>query len=227
MLIRSTMCHLRTTGVLFNGLTNEQRVAIFTAGVLRRYEAHRTIIRTDVPALHLYFVQLGNVNFYRTTKDGQQIILGRLLPTDVFGLGSLVTEPVHYIGTAETVTETEVYLWERAHFRRLAAAYPLLAQNSMRILLHYIGLFVKRHMALVSESAEERLAYTLTQLGSRAGHILPAGLELEIKNEDLASLADISLFTASRLLQNWQRKGALEKHRGKVVITRPEQLLVA
>jgi CRP-like cAMP-binding protein len=82
-------------------------------------------------------------------------------------------------------------------------------------------------MALVSDTAEERLAYTLTQLGSRAGHMLSTGLEVEIKNEDLASLADISLFTASRLLQNWERKGALEKHRGRVLILCPEKLLVA
>jgi CRP-like cAMP-binding protein len=82
-------------------------------------------------------------------------------------------------------------------------------------------------MALVSDTAEERLAYTLVELVSRAGHLHAGRLEVDIKNEDLASLADISIFTASRLLKNWERKGALEKQRGKVLIRSPEKLLVA
>jgi CRP-like cAMP-binding protein len=80
-------------------------------------------------------------------------------------------------------------------------------------------------MALVTDTAEHRLAYTLTQLGTRTGHLLSDGLEVNVKNEDLASLADISLFTASRLLKNWERQGALEKNRGRVLIRCPEKLL--
>jgi len=50
-------------------------------------------------------------------------------------------------------------------------------------------------------------------------------VEIDIKNEDLASLADISFFTASRFLQEWERKGAVEKSRGKVLIRCPEKLI--
>ena len=57
--------------------------------------------------------------------------------------------------------------------------------------------------------------------------MLPSGIEIDIKNEDLASLADISFFTASRLLKEWERKGVVEKSRGKVLIRRPEKLLAA
>jgi CRP-like cAMP-binding protein len=55
--------------------------------------------------------------------------------------------------------------------------------------------------------------------------MVPSGVEIEIKNEDLASLADVSFFTASRCLQEWERKGAVEKSRGKVLIRSPEKLL--
>jgi CRP-like cAMP-binding protein len=79
----------------------------------------------------------------------------------------------------------------------------------------------------VSNIAQERLACALSSLGSRIGHALPNGVEVDIKNEDLASLADVSIFTASRLLKDWERKGAVEKSRGKVLIRRPEKLLAA
>jgi DNA-binding transcriptional regulator YhcF (GntR family) len=41
----------------------------------------------------------------------------------------------------------------------------------------------------------------------------------------LASLADVSSFTASRTLNKWERQGVVEKSRGKVVIRSPEKLL--
>jgi CRP-like cAMP-binding protein len=91
--------------------------------------------------------------------------------------------------------------------------------------LRYVALFAERHIALVTKPAQERLAFALTSLGSRAGHMVSSGVEINIKNEDLASLADVSFFTASRFLQEWERKGAVEKSRGKVLIRSPEKLL--
>jgi CRP-like cAMP-binding protein len=55
--------------------------------------------------------------------------------------------------------------------------------------------------------------------------MVPSGVEVDVKNVELASLADVSSFTASRLLQEWERKGAVEKSRGKVLIRSPEKLL--
>ena len=54
---------------------------------------------------------------------------------------------------------------------------------------------------------------------------MPSGLEVDIKNEDLASLADVSFFTASRIMKKWTCAGAVEKSRGRVLIRCPEKLL--
>jgi hypothetical protein len=88
--------------------------------------------------------------------------------------------------------------------------------------LRYLALYAKRHIGLVSNVAQEGLACALSSLGSRTGHALPGGVEVAIKNEDLASLADVSIFTASGLLKDWERKGAVEKSRGKVLIRVPK-----
>lgn len=52
-----------------------------------------------------------------------------------------------------------------------------------------------------------------------------AGIELNIRNEELANEANITVFTASRLLNEWQRQGILTKSRGKVVLRSPETLM--
>jgi CRP-like cAMP-binding protein len=77
----------------------------------------------------------------------------------------------------------------------------------------------------VSSTAAERLASAITGLAYRAGRTLPSGVEIEVKNEDLASLADMSRFTASRILKRWEREGTVGKSRGKGFIRRPEKLL--
>ena len=53
----------------------------------------------------------------------------------------------------------------------------------------------------------------------------PSGIDIRINNEQLAALADVSAFTASRQLQQWERKGAVIKRRGAVRIVDPDGLL--
>ena len=162
---------------------------------------------------------------FRLTSDGREILLRRLVSGNIFGVAAFLSDPVGYIGTSKAVHSSEVFVWEHAVIRQLAKEYPELGENAFRTVLRYIALFAERHIALVSKPAQERLAFALTSLGSRAGHMVPSGVEINIKNEDLASLADVSFFTASRFLQEWERKGALEKSRGKVLIRSPEKLL--
>ena len=52
------------------------------------------------------------------------------------------------------------------------------------------------------------------------------GIELDIRNEELASEANITIFTASRLLNEWQRKSILTKGRVKL-LRAPEALMLS
>jgi CRP-like cAMP-binding protein len=167
------------------------------------------------------------VNYSELTNDGQEILLGRLVPGDVLGLGSLLSEPTSYLGTAQAVRDSEVLVWDYRLIRHLASAYPRLTENALRIALDSIALHAARHIGLRSKSARKRVACALTRLGMRAGRVVPLGIEVNINNEDLASLADVNVFTAIRSLKTWERMGIVEKSRGKVLIRRPEKLLVA
>jgi CRP-like cAMP-binding protein len=81
-------------------------------------------------------------------------------------------------------------------------------------------------MALVSHGARQRLARVLTTLAAGIGHKVPDGIELEITNEELANAANVTPFTASRLLSEWQRDGAVRKRRGSIVLRSPQRLLL-
>jgi len=221
----SSKQQLRPTTGLLTDLSKDDIANIFASAVEHHFTKGRTIIRSEDPATHLFLIKVGSVNYYRVTPEGREILLIRLSAGDSFGLGTLLDKPIGYIGTAETLSETELYSWEHPWICRYVKDHPILALNALRIGLEYIRLYSDRHLALVSDSAEHRLTRTLMQVGVRTGQPHPEGLEVNITNEHLASLADIGYFTASRLLNKWRQNGVLEKSRGKVVIRCPEKLL--
>jgi CRP-like cAMP-binding protein len=130
-----------------------------------------------------------------------------------------------YLGTAIPARHSEVLEWQHRAVLQFARAYPRFPENAFRTALQYITVCAQRHARLVANTAAERLASAMTGLASRTGRVLLSGVEIEIKNEDLASLADTSLFTASRVLKRWEREGTVGKSGGKVLIRRPEKLL--
>jgi len=226
MLHTHSKTHPATVDWLMEGLGKPEIDAILSMATIRRFQAKEVIFRSGELAKHLYLLRERSVKFYRISHAGIEVVLGWLMPGDVFGLGSLPAPPLNYLGTAEALDDCEAYVWEAARIQRLYISYPRLAANCLRISLHYVAQFAERHITLASCSVEERLARTLTALGDQVGQATPGGVEVTVKNEQLASLADINVFTASRLLNEFQRRGAVKKSRGKVLIECPEKLLI-
>ena len=212
---------------LFRGLGKDEIDVIRAAAVRRTFEESRIIMDAGEPAVHLFLIEIGCMDFYIVTEGGREILLRRLGPGNAFGFAAFLTEPIGYLGTTKAVRKTEALVWEHRVVRKLAVTYPRLVENALRSSLRYVALYAKRHIGLVSNSAQERVACALTNLGSRTGHALPLGVEIDIKNEDLASLADVNFFTVSRILKEWERQKVVVKSRGKVLIRSPEKLLAA
>jgi CRP-like cAMP-binding protein len=89
----------------------------------------------------------------------------------------------------------------------------------------YLVLFRILHVALRCQSAPERVAQVLGYLAKEMGRRVPGGTELHVSNEELAHEANVTIFTVSRLMGEWQRKGLLTKSRGKVVVRSPGELI--
>jgi CRP-like cAMP-binding protein len=50
------------------------------------------------------------------------------------------------------------------------------------------------------------------------------GICVDLTNEQLANAANVTPFTASRILSSWQRIGAVAKTRGQLMLLSPQQL---
>jgi CRP-like cAMP-binding protein len=216
-----------TNSKLFAGLDDTALKKVLEAAHVRHFAPKINITRKGHRPDHLFLMRRGRARSYILTESGSEIVLLWAVPGTVLGLVSLLRNPPTYMVNAMTVTECEFLEWDHRTIRILADAYPQLTENSFRLALHYLGRYMKRHASIMTESAESRLAQTLLQLASEAGQVKTSGIAIEITNEQLSSLADISFFTAARILSKWEHDRKLCKERGRVTLLAPEALMAA
>ncbi len=210
----------------FEGLAHREREIIFAAATTRKIPANSVITRQGTAADRLYLLISGCVRMFYTTADGRKILLIWLAPGDVLGGASLIPTRRHYIVSSETVKDSELLVWDRATFRGLIEKFPLLLANALTIAGEYVDWYMTAHVALTCYTARERLGYVLLGLSRVIGEKVPGGTEIDVTNEDLANAANITPYTASRLMSQWQKSRAIIKHRGKVLLRSPERLLL-
>jgi len=188
--------------------------------------AKTTLIWENQPATHLYLFTGGGARYYKATKDGTEVLIYCIYPGDICGMAAILESPQGYIGTAETVIDSKFLVWERQAIRRLAKQYPQLVENVLSITMRYLRRYAKRMIRLSTRTAEQRLADALLRLTSNLGQLQPDGVAISVTNQQLGWAADISEFTASRFLNNWERAGWISKDRGRVIIHTPESLII-
>ena len=170
-------------------------------------------------------VQTGLARYFYLAPDGRKLVLAWLRAGEIFGGAALLSGPRNYLVSTETMQDSELLVWDKETIRELARKHPVLWENTLLIASDYLTLYVATHVALVAPTARQRLAEVLITLARGIGERSESGIELEINNEELAIAANLTHFTASRLLRQWHRAGALQKRRGRIVLRSLEALL--
>jgi len=75
------------------------------------------------------------------------------------------------------------------------------------------------------QTAQQRLIRMLLKSARQIGRIGREGIALDLTNEQLAATAQVSFFTATRQLSEWQDQGILKKSRGKILLRAPQRLV--
>ena len=211
---------------LLRGLGQKEIDLILAAAKRRRFSAKSVMTYQDEPADHLLMLWKGRARYFFETPNGKKLILRWITPSDVFGGAALVSRPSTYIVSTEAVRDSVVLLWDGPTIRALARRFPELLENAIFLAADYISWYVAAHAALTSKTAQERLAHVLLELAPSIGQKVAGGIELDVTNEELANSANITPYTTSRMLSEWQRSGAIRKHRGKIIIRSPERFFL-
>jgi CRP/FNR family transcriptional regulator, nitrogen oxide reductase regulator len=208
----------------FEGLDAPDIRTILATGTQQRFLANSLIHNQGYPAGHLYLLLTGRVRRFFLTEDGQKVVLLRVPPGEIFGEATVLARPAEYLVSSEAIINSSVLVWNRRAIRGLCERYPRLVENALLISFDYLAGYRAVHASLICNSAPQRLARVLGNLAAGIGQKVAGGVELDVRNEELANEANISPFTASRLLSAWQREGILVKSRGKVVLRFPYRL---
>jgi CRP/FNR family transcriptional regulator, nitrogen oxide reductase regulator len=205
----------------FDGLAVQDRKKILASAKSRRYAANSVITNQGHPADNLFLLTKGRARYFFDEYGGRHILLHWVAVGELIGGKALLAKPATYLLGSETVRECNLLVWDRATIRGLVAQYPVLLENALATASDYLAWYLAAHVALTCHSAEKRLAGVLGNLAEVIGQHVPGGVELDVTNEELANAANMTAFTASRLLSAWQRRGVVKKNRGKILLRQP------
>ena len=209
----------------FDGLNPAEARSIVAAARKRRFDANSVITSEGDPAEHLFLMLDGGARYYTLSPEGKKVVVRWIRPGELVGGTTILTKPLEYVLSAEAVKNSSALVWDRTTIRSFAATSQRLLENALLLAYDYLVHYRILHVAASTQSAPQRLAQVLCDLAKGLGQKVPGGVELHVRNEELANEANVTIFTVSRLMREWQRKGLLTKSRGKVVLRLPEELL--
>jgi CRP/FNR family transcriptional regulator, nitrogen oxide reductase regulator len=208
------------------GLDRREIEIVLGAAKARRFRAKSIMTPQGGPADQFLLLRNGRARYYFGTPNGKKVILMWLTAGDIFGGAAILSRPCKYLVNAEAVSDCNAFVWERSAIRALTQRFPKLLENTLLTAMDYFSWYVAAHGALISQTAQERLAYALFGLAESIGEKVSGGVEICVTNEELANSANITPYTTSRIINDWQRNGALRKLRGKILLGHPERFLL-
>jgi CRP-like cAMP-binding protein len=176
-------------------------------------------------AEYMYLLTQGQVKLIQVGQDGKQALFQVIDPIALFGLVAMTTTDLYPVA-AQTVKESHALYWTRHELMSYVLKLPQMALNAMKIMSDQLEEIQDRFRQVTTQRVEQRLAHTLIRLAAQAGKKVDEGIliDLAITRQDLAEMSGTTLYTASRMLSQWDGQKLVIAGREKVIIRNPHGL---
>jgi CRP/FNR family transcriptional regulator, nitrogen oxide reductase regulator len=216
----------RTRAHTFDGLARDivehaRKHATFVT--VRRGEM---LTRQGDPARQFLIVQEGYAKLVSTSPEGIERLIGIAGPHDALGHAAVAGGPRDYLVSSCALSTVTAACWDRDRAIAIADEFPEVRRRIDAQLVRNFELVLGR-LHLVSEgTVTARLARALLELAQRHGVAVPGGVGIAppLTRQDIAAMVGTTLFTASRVLAQWQDDGLIESARAKIRIRSLEGL---
>lgn len=202
-------------------------VADFWAkGTLRTFAKGEVLFTEHSIAHYVGLVLKGAAKVVRISMHGGESITRLLTPGEWYGLVGLLKSDPTYPATATALEEMHTIEWSVECFRSLIADHPAFALALIENLVQNLHTIQQRLHDIATQTVERRIAHALLILARQAGEATADGIaiRLPLRREDIAEMTGTTLYTASRVLHEWQRKGWISATNKRMVIRQPQQL---
>lgn len=211
---------------LFVGIEADKLSDIFSFGNRRAYESGVALFREGDPALKSYLVLKGRLKLSKLHEDGKEAIVRYINPGEMTAAVSVFKEK-NYPVTAQAVGPTEVIGWDRKTMLELMMAHPQIAINLLGKVVERLDEIQSRYLELQTERVEQRIARALLRIMNQSGRKTDEGIliDFRLSRQDLADYTGTTLYTVSRTLSSWEKKGWVTSGRERIVVADPHALV--
>jgi len=217
-------CALRGKSVICD-LSDDDLAAFQKVKYSFYYEPRRTVFYEGHSCLGLYLVCSGKVKLTRSSPRGQRQITGILSAGHLIETHGFRAGAVHE-ATCETMESSQICLIEKASYLALVRRDPQVMLRLIQLLSEELGRSMDQLDRFRFQSARERLAGLLLELGDRFGQQAGDGLHvgISLKREELAELAGVTVETVIRLLRAFRSEGLVCLDGRAITLLNPERL---
>jgi len=211
---------------LIRELSREQVLEILDAGHRKQCRVREVLFHQGDPATRSFYMVSGRLKLTKLNEFGDQVIVRYVGPGELTAAVAVLSQK-EYPVTAEVVSEAEVVSWERRTLIALMHKLPVLSMTVLEMVLKHLDDLQNRFFELSTEQVEQRLAHALLRIMRHAGHKTKDGIriDLPLTRQELAEYTGTTLFTVSRTLKGWERRGWILSGRGRITISDPHALV--
>jgi CRP/FNR family transcriptional regulator, nitrogen oxide reductase regulator len=211
---------------LFADIPPKMLADILSHGRHANFKSGGIVFHEGNHAEKCYLVLKGRLKLSKLHEQGKEVII-RYIDTDSITAAIAVFKGKKYPVTATAMGVVEVIGWDRDTMMKLMSDYGQLAVNLLRFIIDRIEELQTRYLELSTEQVERRIARSLLRIMSQSGRKTVEGIEIEfqLSRQDLADYTGTTLYTVSRTLSNWGKKGWVKSRRQHIIIIDPHSLV--
>ena len=198
---------------------------IVEKSILRSIEEDSFFFFQGDTAKYAYVLITGMVKLVQSNPAGQQVNLRTIKEWEMFAALGAIRPDATYPVAAQALEPSSALAIESDLLREMMQTRPYLNFGLMQLMTGYIQEMQNRYRELATEKVERRLALTILRLASQIGIKSGESVELPLSQQDIAEATGSTIFTVSRTLSEWEKRGLIETGRGRIVMLNPHGLV--
>ncbi len=217
---------LKQSGFLY-GIKKELQTDILNRGDYLDLKADEIVFNQGDPAGKCYFVLSGCLKLTKLHEEGKTIVARYINPGELTAAVTVFRKK-NYPVSAATVGRTELVSWDKSTMEKLMLEYPQLAINVLAAAIDRLDDLQNRYLELFAEQVERRVARTLLRIMRQAGRKTDKGIliDFQLTRQELAEYTGTTVYTVSRILSSWEKKGWIISRREEITVSDPHALVL-
>jgi len=213
---------------VFREATDADLELFISNSIIRTIEEGEFFFLQGDLANFFYILISGKAKLLQSNPAGQQVNLRTINEWQMFGAVGAVREEALYPATAQALEHSTALAIKSSFLHEALKTRPYLNFGLMQLMTGYIQEMQERYREMATERVERRIALTVLRLAAQIGERVSGDetmVELPLSQQDVAEASGTTIFTVSRVLADWERRGLVQTGRERVLIRSPHGLV--